>query len=111
MAGRSSTTIHRAIRSSLTILAVGCLATCQSSHKLRIALVGGTVIDGTGGAVLPDAVVVVNGTRIETVARREGFKIPKNTLKIDVQGRWIIPGLIDAHAHGARGKRFAAFFR
>ncbi len=84
------------------VLAGLLLPACRPHPKDRIALVGGTVIDGSGGAAQPDMVVVVHGTRIETVTPREGFKLPPTAVEVDVRGRWIIPGLIDAHAHTAR---------
>jgi imidazolonepropionase-like amidohydrolase len=95
--------IPRAIRASLLCLAVGLLPlACRPTPKDRIALVGATLIDGSGGRPQQDMVVVVRGNRIETVASRAEFEIPKSALIVDVRGRWIIPGLIDAHAHAAR---------
>jgi imidazolonepropionase-like amidohydrolase len=44
-------------------------------------------------------VIVVRGGRIESVGTRAGFQLPDRTVQVDVAGRWIIPGLIDAHAH------------
>jgi imidazolonepropionase-like amidohydrolase len=90
----------RATRAGLLLL--GLLTACGPSEKDRIALVGGNVIDGSGGPVLRDGVVVVYQGRIETVAPREGFKIPKTAEEVDVTGKWIIPGLIDAHVHAER---------
>jgi len=85
------------------LMLVGLLASaCAPKHKDRIALVGGNVISGAGDAVLRDAVIVVYQGRIETVAPREGFEIPKTAVEVDVTGRWIIPGLIDGHAHTQR---------
>jgi imidazolonepropionase-like amidohydrolase len=80
---------------------LGALA-CTPKHKDRIALVGGNVISGAGDPVLRDAVIVVHQGRIETVAPREGFSIPKSALEVDVTGDWIIPGLIDGHGHTER---------
>jgi imidazolonepropionase-like amidohydrolase len=77
------------------------IAGCRDRTPEGLALIGATVIDGSGGPPLTDAVVVIRGTHIESVAPREGFKIPKHTEKVNVSGRWIIPGLIDAHAHVA----------
>lgn len=88
------------LRFALTLVVL--LAACSPRHKDRIALVGGNIISGAGDAVLRDAVVVVYQGRIETVAPREGFEIPKSAVEIDVTGRWIIPGLIDGHAHTER---------
>ena len=59
-----------------------------------IALVGGTVIDGTGAAP-KSATVVIDGSRIAHL----GGDAPANAEVIDVRGRWILPGLIDTHVH------------
>lgn len=42
---------------------------------------------------------MVRGTRVEAVSARAGFRMPGGVREVDVTGRWIIPGLIDAHAH------------
>lgn len=84
------------------VLAAGLLAGCREGAPERVALVGATVIDGSGGPELDDAIVILHGGEIETVAAREGFEIPRRTRRIDVTGKWIMPGLIDAHAHADR---------
>lgn len=86
----------------LALCLITALSGCAPKHKDRIALVGGNVISGAGDAVLRDAVLVIYQGRIETVAPREGFEIPKTAVVVDVTGRWIIPGLIDGHAHTER---------
>ncbi len=86
----------------IPLLVALLISACAPKHKDRIALVGGNIISGAGDAVLRDAVVVVYQGRIETVAPREGFEIPKSAVEVDVTGRWIIPGLIDGHAHTER---------
>lgn len=60
------------------------------------ALTGATVIDGTGGAPLRDATVVMRNGRIACVGRCE---VGADVHAIDARGKWIIPGLIDAHMH------------
>lgn len=105
MAGRFSTTIRRAIRvSAAATAAVGLLAAalaCGEKPPTGVALVGGTVVPGGGGAPQTDAVVVVRGGRIEAVMPRAGFSLPERTTQVDVSGKWVIPGLIDAHGHVA----------
>jgi imidazolonepropionase-like amidohydrolase len=64
-----------------------------------LALTGATLIDGTGGPPLANAVIVVRRGRVESIGSRAGFELPRRTSEVDVSGRWIIPGLIDAHAH------------
>jgi len=89
------------IRGSASLLALAALVACTSTGPDGIALVGATLIDGTGGPARHDAVVVVRGGKIESVTSRAAFSLPKHTTQVDVAGKWIIPGLIDAHAHVA----------
>jgi imidazolonepropionase-like amidohydrolase len=92
-----------ATASALTaLLAVVLAAGCGPKVKDRVALVGGNLVNGTGDPVLRDVVVVVHRGKIETVAPREGFAIPKSARQVEVTGSWIIPGLIDGHAHVER---------
>ncbi|MBW8772291.1 MAG: amidohydrolase family protein [Gemmatimonadetes bacterium] len=87
------------------------LAACSPPTKDRVALVGVNVFDGTDGPTLEDQVIVVRGTKIETIASRAGFSIPKTAEVVDLKGKWVIPGLIDAHVHVDRWSlpRFLAF--
>ncbi len=64
-----------------------------------IVLSGGTLVDGTGAEPIKDAIVVIRGERIEAAGPRVQVKVPANASRIDVSGKWIIPGLIDAHVH------------
>ena len=63
------------------------------------ALVGGTVVDGTGAEPLPDGVVLVEGDRITCVGSRDDCPLPAGTEEVDVSGRFVTPGLVDAHVH------------
>jgi imidazolonepropionase-like amidohydrolase len=81
------------------LLAAALLAGCRRDAPDGVALVGATLIDGSGGPALPDAVVVVRRGRIESVGTAAGFRLPARTTAVELRGRWIIPGLIDAHAH------------
>ena len=71
--------------------------------KGTIAFVGGRVITMKGDEVLSNGVVVVAGNRITAVGPADSTAIPAGALKIDVKGKTLIPGLIDAHAHGPFG--------
>jgi len=63
------------------------------------AIVGATALVGDDLAPLPDAVVLVRGTRIETVGSSGSVQIPANAHRIDGRGMYVIPGLIDSHVH------------
>ncbi len=87
---------------ALLLLAIAGIAACRHAPPDGVALIGATLIDGSGGPPLPDAVIVVRRGRIESVGTRAGFELPAKTVEVNVAGRWIIPGLIDAHAHVER---------
>lgn len=92
-------TRSHALAIASVLSAAGPLAGCRRASPDGVALVGATLIDGSGGPALPDAVVVVRRGRVESVGTRSGFQLPERTVQVDLAGRWIIPGLIDAHAH------------
>jgi len=75
------------------VLAFSGLALAQS----RLAIVGGTVVNVRDGSLIPGAVVVIDGTRIATVTPRG--QAPADATVVDARGKYLVPGLIDAHVH------------
>jgi imidazolonepropionase-like amidohydrolase len=69
------------------------------SRAKTLAIVGATLIDGTGAAPLPDAAVIIKDGRITAVGPRTNVKIPKHANVVDAKGKTILPGLWDMHAH------------
>lgn len=63
------------------------------------ALVGATLIDGTGRPAIENAVVLVTGDRITCVGGAAACPVPANARRVDVAGRFVTPGLVDAHVH------------
>ncbi len=55
------------------------------------------------GGVIDDGVVVVTNGRIAAVGKRREVQIPAGAQTVDMTGKTIIPGLVDAHAHGPQG--------
>ncbi len=66
------------------------------------ALVGATIIDGTGGPDIENGVVLVEGERLACVGSRLDCPVPGSAQVIDVTGAFITPGLIDTHVHFAQ---------
>jgi len=64
-----------------------------------MAFVGATLVDGMGGAPVPNAVVVVRDGRIACAGRRTDCPVPADADSVSAAGKWIIPGLIDTHVH------------
>jgi hypothetical protein len=64
-----------------------------------VALTGARVVTMRGDEVIEDATVVVTDDRIRAIGPAASVQIPAGARVIDVTGKTIIPGLIDAHAH------------
>jgi imidazolonepropionase-like amidohydrolase len=60
------------------------------------AIVGATLVDGTGGAPVTNATIVLRGGKIDCAGRCE---IPGGVTVVDGRGLWVTPGLVDAHVH------------
>ncbi len=69
----------------------------------RVAFVGGKIITMEDEQVIENGVVLVEGNKIKAVGLKGQVKIPRDTKVIDITGKTIMPGLIDAHAHGSQG--------
>ena len=65
-----------------------------------IILRNATIISGDGGAPAPGSVIMLNGGRIESVgAEADGYSANGADIVIDLKGRYVMPGFIDAHVH------------
>src|SRR6267378_2861484 len=67
-----------------------------------IALEGATLIDGAGGPPKPDVLIIIRNGHIDAIAHVNELPIPKSAERVNLVGKTIIPGLIDAHAHVER---------
>ncbi|RKH89160.1 amidohydrolase family protein [Corallococcus sp. AB045] len=84
---------------------VGALLLCcvslpswgQTPSPTRTALRAARLFDGKSERILPDAVVLIEGSRIQAVGT--GLSIPSGTRVIDLGDVTLLPGLIDAHSH------------
>ena len=95
-----STLRNRILKISLVVL---CSALCglpATAESLRqVALVGGSVVDLDGGAPLRDAVILIEGEKIIAIGGSDEVDIPPDAERIDVDGAWLIPGLMNMHVH------------
>jgi imidazolonepropionase-like amidohydrolase len=63
------------------------------------ALLGATLLDGTGREAVRDAAVIVRGDTIECAGTRAACPVPKGAKTVDLAGRFLTPGLVDSHVH------------
>jgi hypothetical protein len=97
-----------AARAALGRVAAACLlvflslgAALPAVAAEGLAIVGATVIDGTGAPALTDAVVVVEGRKIRSVGPRSLVALPKGVPYVDGRGLFVLPGRLREPAVGA----------
>ncbi|HEY0021852.1 MAG TPA: amidohydrolase family protein [Longimicrobium sp.] len=91
-------------RSILLVLLAACSrnphpASVPSGGGNVIAITHVNVIPMTSDTVLGDMTVIVRGERIEAIGRAGRTAVPAGARVIDGRGRYLIPGLVDAHIH------------
>ncbi len=85
---------------SFLLLLSGAASLFAQPAGARIkALVGGTLIDGFGGAPLPNSVIIIDGDRIRAVGQVGQLAIPEGAEVISTEGMSVLPGLWDMHVH------------
>lgn len=72
---------------------------CGQSGPGALVIRGGTLVDVRAGKEVPNTVILIRGERIEQVAADGKVELPQGAQIVDARGKWIIPGLIDSHAH------------
>src|ERR1700752_4546318 len=64
-----------------------------------VAMTGARVIDGTGAAPIEGATIVITNGRIQSVGTGSAVTVPAGATRVDMSGKTIMPGIINAHAH------------
>lgn len=67
----------------------------------RLVLSGARIVTMNGDQVIEDGVIVVNENRIEAIGPRASVSVPADATVMDMTGKTITPGLVDAHWHGS----------
>lgn len=63
------------------------------------ALVGGSVVDVLSGKVIDHATIIIEGAIIKAVGPSDKTPVPEGAVIIPMDGKWLIPGLINCHVH------------
>ena len=79
-------------------LLVGSLL-AQGAAAQTLALVGGTLVDGTLADPIRDSVVLVEGERIVAVGTVDTLPVPADATVVSTEGMTVLPGLWDMHVH------------
>ncbi len=84
---------------TLVVLLFCTLPAMGHAQSPTLALVGGRVLDGFGGPILENGVVLIAGDRIVAVGREGEIDVPAGIEVIDTNGMTVLPGLFDMHVH------------
>lgn len=96
----------------LLIGLLSCKSNEQSASSIT-AFTGATIIDGNGGEPILNGVLIVQNQHVLSVGTKDNIEIPDGAVIIDVAGKTIIPGIINAHGHvgevrGIEGGHYSA---
>ena len=90
---------RRSVRRVAPIALTLVLCATTAASQQTVALVGGTLIDGNGGAPVRNSVVLVQADRITAVGTVGALAVPKGATVISTEGMTVLPGLWDMHVH------------
>ncbi len=90
--------LFRRLMLSFFLFLLALPATAQTVGQ-PLALRHATVVDVRDGGLLPDQTVLIAGNRIEALGPSATTPLPSGVKVIDIEGRYLIPGLWDMHAH------------
>lgn len=91
--------MHTPFRKTLFALSLASLTTGACAAPGTLAFVGGRLIDGTGAPAIENAVLVSTDGRIVAAGPAASTPVPEGAQRIDVTGKTLIPGIINAHGH------------
>ena len=81
------------------------MVAAASKHKGTVVITGAKIVtmaDKDGG-VIDNGAIVIEGDRIVAVGPAGAVTVPAGAVTVDAAGKTIIPGFVDAHAHGPHG--------
>lgn len=76
-----------------------CLLLALPAWAQKVAMVGGTLVDGTLSDPIRDSVILIEGERIVAVGTVNTLPVPADATVISTEGMTVLPGLWDMHVH------------
>jgi imidazolonepropionase-like amidohydrolase len=77
-------------------LAVALHVVASQNETALLAITHANVIDGVSNEPLRDVTVIVRNGKIEQIGKANA---PAGAAALDLKGKWLLPGFVDAHAH------------
>ena len=87
----------------LTLITFSACTSPNSTPGISTTVIEGAVLyDGTGAEPIENSVIVIRDGKIDCVGEAEDCEAPSDAERIDASGKFITPGLVDAHIHFAQ---------
>lgn len=90
-------TTYYLIAAVIVFSVLSCTEVKQTSGITVIS--GATLFDGTGSEAIENSIIVIEDDRINCVGSADDCSIPSRAEEIGASGKFITPGLVDAHMH------------
>ncbi len=90
----------------LSLVVAGCGGPAPATEDRvndTTALTGMRIIDGTGGAPIEQGTILISKGQILAAGPSSAVQVPEGAARVDLAGKTVMPGLIDAHAHVRAG--------
>jgi hypothetical protein len=83
----------------VSLLFLLLLGACEKKPAVRMkVLIGATTIVAPGAKPIEDSIIVIAGSKIQSVGMRKDVPVPQSSSRTDLTGAWIVP---------AKGSRIA----
>ncbi len=81
-----------------TGLAIGLILEEDYPRGL-LAFKGATLLTMEADSIIKDGIIIIENNRIKAIGSSDNMTIPAEAKVIDVSGKYIMPGIVDVHAH------------
>jgi imidazolonepropionase-like amidohydrolase len=107
--GESFTAWAAVLIGSLAALSCSAAEPPPLAASASLAITGVTLIDGTGAPPRAGTTILIRDGRILAVVSDDEARIPAHATVIDATGKYVIPGLVDLHAHRTNDEALARY--
>src|SRR5499433_2296945 len=83
---------------AVLLFAIAAMPSSASAQAVTV-FEGARLITGDGGTPIEDSAFVVEGNRITQVGRKGAVTVPAGARRVDLTGKTVMPGIVDAHGH------------
>jgi imidazolonepropionase-like amidohydrolase len=83
----------------LALTFIGPVTAAEKEQRVPHAFVGAAVLDPAGNTFIRDAVILVDDARIVAAGPAQSVPVPADAQVIRLEGRYVIPGLVNSHVH------------